>query len=196
LEYVRSVAAAGLSGGPIPGFLDAHLLGWLPSLVHATRREMALEYADILDTVLGMVIELRRLEPPGFTPIAAEEIPDTLSDERAGVSDIARHLCTHAWTGLFVGRETIGRWARTVQSPRGFGGRALMLGNLLRSAASYDALEPLLDLIREEVVEARLFWRSQTRDAGSLGAWADHWETRLTSTEAFLDRLSTEALAG
>lgn len=167
-------------------WLDAVLLPWLPAFAAAVARTdrpwataLALEARDL---TLQLRSELGPAEEPELPP--APDMLD-LDDGGTGISDIARWLSTPAASGLFLGKHVLERLGRTVDVPRGFGGRGLMLGNLLRSASRFEALDSVVDGLAAEV-DAQ---RSQL-PAGGIGA---PWHRKLDATQTVLDRLRHES---
>lgn len=175
-------------------FLEGHLLRWLPALVLAIRQGRMPFYASLAWLTLELAAE--HWASLGHEPAVFElpEPPDLLADEQTGLKEIVAYLLTTVYSGLFLSRDDIGRLARELTVPRGFGGRGQLLLNLLRSAANYDALPAVLELLGEQVAawitgyqemtarpELRPFsgvWLARaTRTAGLIGDMERHLET-------------------
>jgi hypothetical protein len=171
--------AAGLAVG---------LLGWLPALELALRREGGEDYADLVNVLEEVLIVVAAMHPEaGRAPEAIEdrEVPTARSE--SGVKDLAEYLSSHALTGVYLGRGTVQRIARRVEAPRGFGGRALMLANLLKSAAAFDRLDEAIGLIREEVVLYQEAWQLESERHPSAAKWAVEWSRRQERTLVVLE---------
>lgn len=188
-----SLVARGGSLGALGSFIARDCLPWVPALGMAVRREGNEKYADLIDVAVILLLEVSAtgLEP-GFS------LPDrdpALSDPATSVKDLAGYLTTHVFTGLYVGRGTVRRLSRQSASPSGFGGRALMLANLLKSAASYGEIDGVLDGLREEVQGFRLGWTQWEAHGGVLAEWSQFWKGRLDRTERVIDSVRTAVSA-
>ncbi len=166
------------------------LLGWLPSLELALRREGGGDYADLVEVLEEVLIVVAELHPEASRSLEAvedREVP-TASHE-SSVKDLAEYLTSHALTGVYLGRGTVQRIARRVEAPRGFGGRALMLGNLLKSAASYDRLDEAIGLIREEVLLYQAAWTLESERHPVFARSAREWLRRQDRTLVVLEAI-------
>jgi TorA maturation chaperone TorD len=167
-------------------FLDQHLLVWLPALVLAIRQQKMPFYSALAALALDLAISHRADQDQGLAEnILLPEPPDLLADEQAGLRDIVAFLLTPAFSGLYLARDDIGRLARQQTLPRGFGGRRLMLQNLLRSAANYDTLELVLDDMGTLIKE----WERAYADMGAdpaLKPFAGVWLSRAAGTRTML----------
>ena len=181
-------------------FLDLHLLRWLPPLVQAIRQQAEPFYRALAGLTQDLALDHRsRLGDDLLAPAAPfylPPLPDLLADKRTGLRDIATHLLTPAYSGLYLSRDDIARLARSGHLPRGFGERRQMLTNLLRSAAEYDSLPRLLADVGLLVGG----WRGAYRAFGEQGlpaatGIAAVWLERLAATEALLDQVSRATLA-
>jgi putative dimethyl sulfoxide reductase chaperone len=163
-------------------WLDAVLLPWMPAFVAAVSRTGRTWATALAGETLDLLLQLRDELGPGEEPELppAPETPD-LDDVSTDIRAVARWLSTPAASGLFLGRHVLERLGRTSDVPRGFGGRQLMLGNLLRAAARFDALENVLDGLTAEVAA----WRQELPEGG-VGA---PWQRRLDQTTVVLQRL-------
>lgn len=177
-------------------FLDAHLLGWLPAVTCALERQPHPFYAALGALTRDLVFDHRAdLGPaPAADPLPLPEPPAVLDDARAGLKDIATYLATPAWSGLYLSRDDLAALGRATTLPTGFGPRSLLLANLLRSAAAYDGLPPLLDGIRAHLRA----WRAYFDDLPALPVLRPiraAWQARLDGTDALLARLHAAGLA-
>ncbi len=126
------------------------------------------------------------------TPTASllPEPPPLLDDDKTGLREIANYLATPPWSGLYLSRADLGRLGRAERLPRGFGPRARMLANLLRSAATFDRLDPLLNQLAGMIQT----WRSHyaalaEREVPILEMVAQTWLERLDATEEIITRM-------
>lgn len=163
-------------------WLDAVLLPWLPAFVAAVARTGRPWATGLAAETQDLCLHLRADLGPGEEPEGppGPEVPD-LDAASTDLGAIARWLSTPAASGLFLGRHVLERLGRSTEVPKGFGGRQLMLGNLLRSAAHLDAFGAVLDGLDAEVAAYRA-----ELPAGGIGA---PWQRRLDVTAAVLDRL-------
>lgn len=163
-------------------WLDAVLLPWLPAFVAAvtrTGKPWATALAtETLDLLLQLRQELGPAEEPELPPAPATL---DLDADDTGIQQIARWLSTPAASGLFLGRHVLERLGRDTEVPRGFGGRQLVLGNLLLAAARFGALDSVIDGLHAEV-EA---WRREL----PAGGVADPWRRKLDASDDVLERL-------
>jgi hypothetical protein len=163
-------------------WLDGVLLPWLPAFAAAvarTERSWATALAtEARDLALHLREELGPLVEPSLP--SAPAAPD-LDDATTDLSAIAAWLGTPAASGLFLGRHVLERLGRGTDVPRGFGGRQLMLGNLLRASGRFDALPAVLEGLHGEVDA----WRRELPQGG-VGA---PWRRRLDATAGLLERL-------
>jgi putative dimethyl sulfoxide reductase chaperone len=60
------------------------------------------------------------------------EPPPLLENEKTGLKQIAAYLLAPGYSGVYLSRDAIGRLARAVQLPHGFGGREQMLATCCR----------------------------------------------------------------
>ena len=166
------------------------LLGWLPSLALALRREGGVDYADLADVLQEVLLVVAELHPEASDSMDAVEDRDVpTARNESSVKDLAEYLTSHALTGVYLGRVTVQRIARQVEAPRGFGGRALMLANLLKSAASYDRLDEAIDLIRDEVLAYRAAWKLEAERHLVSAKWAGEWLRRQDRTLVVLESI-------
>ncbi len=175
-------------------FFDEHLLWWLPAFCYATQQHSHPFYILLAGLTLDLALDHRRgLGPPDEAAPANAPLPDPsalLDDAKTGLKDIARYLTTPAWSGLYLSRAGIGRLGRAEHLPRGFGARAQMLANLLRAAADYDRLDPLLAQLQEIVQAWQSFYKTLAeRDVPGLDRMIKVWLERLSLTEWMIDQI-------
>ncbi len=175
-------------------FLDAYLLWWLPAFAEAVRQQDHPFYTLLSALTLDLVIDHRRALGPttDSTPAAPPlpEPPPLLNDEKTSLQDIADYLATPPWSGLYLSRDDLGRLGRAERLPRGFGPRARMLANLLRAAATFDRLDPLLNQLAEMIQTGRSHYAALAeREVPILETVAQAWLKRLDATEEMIARM-------
>ena len=181
--------AASPGAGPIVtrqrAFLEGHLLRWLPALVLAIGQSGLPFYDSLARLTLEIVAEhwaSLEQEPAVFELPAP---PGLLADDRTGLKEIVNYLLTPVYSGLFLSRDDIGRLARQLSVPRGFGGRGQLLLNLLRSAANYDALPAVLELLGEQVA-AWIMGYQEMAGRPELSPFSSVWLARATRTAGLI----------
>ncbi len=194
LEFLGHCAEHGL-GAAARAFLDGQLLSWLAGFSVAVSREPFPSYRGLIPVLEEAVREVRASLGEPAAPLDPESNPeDILADPKTGVREIASWLVTPARSGIWLGRGDVERMGREAGVPRGFGGRALMLGNLLRSAAEYGRLGPVLAAIDRIAVQTASHWK------GAPGPWSGVWTARIDRTRTLIaaieDRIRREAAQG
>jgi TorA maturation chaperone TorD len=181
--------AASPGAGPIVtrqrAFLEGHLLRWLPALVLAIGQSRLPFYDSLARLTLELAAEhwtSLKQEPAVFELPAP---PDLLADDRTGLKEIVNYLLTPVYSGLFLSRDDIGRLARQLSVPRGFGGRGQLLLNLLRSAANYDALPAGLELLGEQIA-AWITGYQEMAGRPELRPFSSVWLARATQTAGLI----------
>ena len=176
-------------------FLDAYLLWWLPTFAEAVRRQDHPFYALLSTLMLDLVIDHRHTLGPATDPTPASplpELPPLLDDNKTTLQDIADYFATPPWSGLYLSRTDLHRLGRAERLPRGFGPRARMLANLLRAAATFDRLDPLLNHLANTIQS----WQSHyttlaENDLPILKTVAQSWLNRLDETGEMIARMRT-----
>jgi len=177
-------------------FLDTHFLSWYPLFVRAVEAERDDFYSALSAKVLERTLEERLNSGADLSDAHADlaPVPELLGASDTDVAEIARFFTTPVHCGIFLSRAAISRLARAGRLPRGFGRRRQMLETLLHSAATYDALEEVLNGIQSEVDATASAWdRVAASKLSAAAYWAGRWRTRLEGSSAALDRIG-EAL--
>lgn len=183
-----------LEGGPrgaseAAGFLDGHLLAWLPPFVFAADRSTA--YGPSVRFLLDWVLEQRRRiaarlgSAGGAGRADLGAVHSIMDDDRTGVREIASFLTTPVRCGFYIGRGDLAFLAHDAGMPGGFGGKRLMMENVLRSAALYDGLGPVFDRLDALAARNAQGWADLDHAPG-VEAWAAAWTERLVGTRAVL----------
>lgn len=172
-------------------FLNDHLLRWLPTFVTAVRRQGPSFYAHL--ATLTLELALARWQPTATTPPSPpvpassfaprERVARLLTDPNTGLAEIAAFLLTPVYSGLYLSRDDIGRLARAVDVPTGFGERRQMLRTLLHGAAVFDRWQALLTALSAVVDEFAAGYEQLGPTAAAL---AQPWQERLAATRALV----------
>ena len=179
-------------------FLDGHLLRWLPGLDLAIRQQEEPFYAALASLTLELALDQRA--DLGDAPLNADihfdlpAAPDPLSNQQAGLSEVAATLLVTAHSGIYLSRDDIGRLGRQHNLPTGFGSRRIMLTNLLRSAAEFDAIGALT----ESMLAIADRWQAGysaliDHPALAVQAIGQTWSQRVASTHRLLSQLAEAA---
>ena len=172
--------------------MDEHLLRWFPAFVAAAWRHTDGFWRDVVSLMRELVFDHRRRLGPArtaFSPLP--EPPPLLDNERTGLRDIARYLCTPVAAGSCITRRDIDEIARALDLPRGFGSRSNMLESLLRGAAEYDrfpeAARTISALLAQHAGElTELCELGELCELCELGELADPWRQRIAFTREVL----------
>lgn len=173
-------------------FLDGALLGWLPQLTVAVER-LGLPWPTAVATLLEDVCLVRReaLGRFALTPIALPPPDLDLDAPRTDLRRIAEWLTTPARCGFFLSKSDIARLARRFELPRGFGGRAQILINLLRAAARFDAIPAVFEALDALIGATDVALAAPTR--ARIAPLLAPWRARLGWTRAQLGRIRAAA---
>ncbi len=174
-------------------FMLAHLLAWIGPLTLAIGQQGHGFYRALARVTFDVVQEhAAELSARLKRPLAAEFIlpaaPAILDDEATGLKEIAEFLLAPAYSGVYLGRDDIGRLARQQAIPRGFGERRQLLVNLMRSAATYDALGDVIDGL-QSVVGRWLAGYDEMIEQGEMGHFAAGWRARAAGTASLLQQM-------
>jgi TorA maturation chaperone TorD len=196
LEDDQRAEAARMRGWQLR-LLDEHLLTWLPAFVWAVQRQddqfygalagFALEFLGVVREKLGAAILNM---PPAFI---LTEPPALLENPKTSLKDIAAYLLKPALCGVMLTRDEISRIARAHELPHGFGERLIMLHNLFKSAADYDAFPAVLDDLTALAAVARADYAAMTEFPG-MQRTASVWAARVEQTGALLAELRDKSI--
>ncbi len=167
--------------------LDGHLLRWLPLFVASVRRVERPFPSALAAQIEALVRHHRDALGRADTPTWSLGDPLDLDDPNVGLREIAAYLTTPARAGILLSRHDIARIGRAFRLPRGFGGRARMMQQLLTAAARFDALGDVAAALGE-IVEAN--------DA-AIAAWGPvvaPWHAQARETLTVVSRLGRAAL--
>ncbi len=182
-------------------FFERHLLRWAPGFTQAVREQNMPFYTALVELTLDLIIDHFRsisqhVVPStgqGSPPFHLPELPDLFADEQTGLKDIARYFLTPAYSGVYLSRDIISRFAKRLELPRGFGDRETMLTNLFRNAADYELFAALVaDMQR--LLERWLDFYNQLPQRGNNTAlftpFIDPWKERLKGSQRVLAKIA------
>lgn len=174
-------------------FLGRHLLRWLPPLALAIRRQGRSFYTALVNlTVATVAAHWSSLDRDADAEVALPAAPELLGDERTGLREIVAYLLAPAYSGIYLSRDDIGRLGQKQELPRGFGRRQDMLLNLMRSAANYEALEPLLSSLQSLAGEWEIAYRDLAARPKPL-PYTSQWASRAAGTVKLLSEIALQA---
>lgn len=175
-------------------FYGQHLRVWVPVFGFAVQRQQHPFYDEIAALLLKWVKEIVAVLPGLPEPdLPANEVPgeSLLSDPDTHIRDISRYLLTPALSGVLLSRDRISHFGRSTRLPRGFGDRLQILNNLIRSAAGYEMVDGILNLIQTEFETWLDFYDGLGRHAGMDGT-ARFWELRVRQSLQLINRMKME----
>ncbi len=164
--------------------LDEHALRWVPVWAAGVQR-VGLAFPTALATAIEELLLSHRsaiLEPaPGFelAPLALDP-----EDEETDLRAVATALVTPARSGLVLTRADLERLGRETSVPRGFGERAQVATNLLRSAARFEVFDRVLESLIDEL-EAQRAELDDPRYAG-VRTLVEPWRRRAAEMQVVL----------
>lgn len=171
-------------------FMQEHLLWWLPGFAKAILQQGHTFYTTLAQLTLDLILSHADLQTGEGSPFDLPEPPDLLTSPQTGAKDIAEYLTRPAWSGLYLSRSDIARLGRNEQVPRGFGGRVLMLTNLLRAAITYDKMDSMLAQLQGLVQDWQSYYLELEKEPG-MHEVARMWSDRLDGTEKVLQQILT-----
>jgi len=181
------------------GFLDAHLLLWLPSFTVAALAAGRALPSAIVDQIMDVVVIHRQgLDlPDDDADYQLHGAPLDLDDPSVGIREIAAALSVPARVGALLTRDDIARVGRGQRVPRGFGERRTTIHNLLNTAAGLGSLAGVIDDLRALLSERRCELDDRRyRVVPGLGNRVGVVRARLLATDEVLARLSAASRDG
>ena len=176
-------------------FLQKHLLYWLIPLATAVSAQQEPLYSQITELAVQLVhdhatdLAQQQLSIP-LSSYALPTPPDILAQEKTGLRRIARYLTIPPYSGLFLSRDHIGRLARQLDLPRGFGSREQLLENLLQTAVQYDLLPQLITLLQQTIKTWQATLQSHST---SFPTHITPWLKRLDNSHNMLQQIEKQA---
>jgi len=174
-------------------FLQEHLLRWLLPFVLAVQQQERPFYSALANLTLKFVAAHAITGGPHDTHIPPlPDPPSLLDDEQTGLRDIAAYLTTPPYSGLYLGRDDVGRLARQLDLPRGFGGRHQLMLNALRTAVQYDSFSRLISKLRDLFTDWDAGYDRYSVDFLVLAPFARAWQAHVHKSLRMLDRLDAQ----
>lgn len=175
----------------LTAFWWGHAAGWMP-LLPALWSTCGEPLFSCLGEAFTAALDALESHVPGMVPPEAC-IPEALAsarmdmdDEKVGLAQIGTYLGVPARSGLLLTRSWMSTAGRRFRLPTGFGSRLQVAEGLLRSAAQYDAMTDICQLLEEAVDDTVSLWDAR-RDTD--GIWANRWIARLELTRTVVHRL-------
>jgi TorA maturation chaperone TorD len=163
-------------------FLQTHLLQWLLPFLVAMQRQPTRVFRALADLTLDLVSDhISTLLDRGQSASSTANIPsapDLLEDDQTRLKEIARHLVTPGFCGIFLSKEDVAELGRQLELPRGFGSRQQMTVNLMRSAARYELLPELLQAVEMLLEEWLTSYDRISSTHSVLRPFSDSWIER------------------
>lgn len=191
MSYLCAAEADALAAGDSPSaslwssrqrsFLAAHLLAWLPPLVISVQRSQDPFYGRLAALTLELCADHHSPAPVASSPLSLPAAPDLTGEER-DLKQIARQLSSPPISGFFLSKDAISDLARHLELPRGFGDRAQLLANLLRTSGQYDLAPTAIDDLASLGREWQAAYEQQQRRFPGLAPWIHPWRDRLDQT--------------
>lgn len=201
LELLAALERARPEGGPgegeedaVLGFLDGHLLWWLPPLVPALRRHADAFWRTVADLTLELVLDHRRTlagdAPPTHPPPwNLQGLPrDPLDDPTVDLREVATFLMLPARSGVYLGEADARALGRSRRLPGGFGGRVRILETVFHSAVAYGAMEDVADGLGALVADVRDTFETMA-ERGLPADFVAPWLRRMEQTAGMLARM-------
>lgn len=166
------------------GFLQCHLLQWLPPFVCAVQQIGDSFYGAVADLLWQLVADHADQLHATPSPHPLPSSPDLANPDTA-LKTIARYLTSPHESGWWLSAGEMGEIGRKLDLPRGFGGRIQTMMNLFRSATQYDGARFLLAALQTQAES----WQCAYDE---LGAFTASWQTRLAATIELLEEMQVE----
>ena len=174
-------------------FLQSHLLRWLFPFVVTVQRQDDPFFAAVAQLTFELVSDhasdlAMQDELDLDLPIA----PALLDDDKTSLRDIAEFIVTPPHSGVYVGRDDVGRLAREIELPRGFGGRDQMLLNLIRTAVQYKTIPALIDNLRAELGAWDGEYTAVSAEHPHIAPFIAPWQTHCQQTDQLLTDIAAQ----
>jgi len=174
-------------------FLQAHLLRWLPPLVLAVIQQDDSFFTAVARISLALAADhyrdLASESDPHLKQWTLPTPPPLLKQDKTGIKEVAAYLTTPATSGIYLGRDDVGRLARRLDLPRGFGDRQQLLTNLMHTAVQYDHFPDLLLAVKDIVAEWQAGYQRQSDQMPQLSPFLSPWRQRANQTGQLIDQM-------
>jgi hypothetical protein len=187
---------AGEEPDEILGFLDGHVLWWLPALTPAIERHASPFWCQVSGLTLDRVLEHRR----ALAGEAAPTIPapwnlmglprDPLDDPRADLRELAVFLMLPVRSGLYLSEADVRALGRSGALPGGPVSRPRILETLFHSAVAHQELDAVAEGLRAILSGVREAMEGLVAGRGLPEAFAEPWLRRLGRTDLMLVRMA------
>lgn len=174
-------------------FMQTHLLRWLPSLVCAVEQQGNSFFTAVAYISLALAADhYQDLGGESNTHVGQWTLPPPpplLEQNKTGIKEVAVYLTTPATCGIYLGRDDIGRLARRLDLPRGFGDRQQLLTNLMRTAVQYDQFSNLLLAVKAVVDDWQEGYRTSGEQMPVLQPFLAPWVERANHTGQLIEQM-------
>jgi len=180
------------------GFLDGHLLWWLPSLVAAVGRHGTPFWREVAEHTLRLTVDHRRSLVGGRAPSVQPPWnlmglpPDPLDDPTVGLREISIFLVHPVRSGLYLSDadaralgDTGGRG-----STDGAASPARTLETVFHFSAAYHRLDDVVAGLRGVLADVMGFMEEAVAHRGLHSGFVTPWQRRLDQTDAMLVRIA------
>lgn len=174
-------------------FLQNHLLRWLMPFVLSVK-EQGNEFYTAVSNLLTALIYDHYQSLSSESGLFVQEwslhdFPNLLNDSGTGLKEIAAFFSIPAYSGIYLSREDVGRLARRLKLPRGFGDRRQLLTNLMRSAGQYEQFPALMKALETTLLDWQKAYGSLLDRMPQLQPFVKPWQERTTNTIQLIARL-------
>lgn len=177
-------------------FLDHHFLRWYPPFLSALKFQQNPFFTATGELTLSLVAHhLQSVTATESFPYEEPkhdqslDIPVFLEEQQTGLRDIVDYLLTPPRSGIYLGKEDIGRLARNLNLPRGFGDRHQILLNLFHTSAQYEQLPQLLLEMKSFVDEWQAAYQQMIHDFPILSPYVSIWAVQVNNTSGLLMKM-------
>jgi hypothetical protein len=115
-----------------------------------------------------------------------------LADDKTALRDIVEFIVTPPYSGVYWGRDDVGRLARAIELPRGFGGRDQMLLNLIRTAVQYKTIPALIHNLQAELGEWDKAYTAVSAEHPHLAPFIATWQSHCQQTDQLLTDMAAQ----
>ncbi|MCA9981057.1 MAG: molecular chaperone TorD family protein [Anaerolineales bacterium] len=177
-------------------FLQAHLLRWVVPLALAIHQQGDAFFTAVSTFLLDFLADHTAVLPlDPSSPLPLPTPPDLLADPQTRLKDIARYMLVPAYTGMVLTKESLHRFGRALDLPRGFGTRRQMLVTLLEGAGQYDQWLALMALLAQESARWGVQYEDWHGRVPTLAPYIAPWQNRRDQHQTFLAHLQAHAQA-
>ena len=178
-------------------FLQNQLIPWSLPFLCAIKAQPHSFYAEVAELTQSLLIH--HLQEYEFDIPRSFSLPtplDILKDKKAGLKQIAEYLVRPIYSGVYFSKRDIKVIAGRLNIPTGFGSREQLLGNVIRSAISFDAFSVLVCALKDEVTAAKEVYEAlnDTLHQG-FDYIASQWIDQSERTLKMLDELESAGIS-